>query len=163
MRRRFATLAAMSALALALSASPVFAGTPAEGSSFPAPPIAFDCGSTSLVIVAGMMDYVQRTATTASGNWSSTGTVTLSGVMAEDLAGNAYRVVGTAHFGYSYNAQTGVVVAIVDGHDISQGVTTFKFQFLNEDGGYAGSLNFLQHGSPNGSYLELSSGSCSFA
>ena len=163
MRRRLATLAAMSALALALGASPVSAGTPAQQGSFPAPPMAFDCGSTSLVIVAGMMDYVQRTATTASGNWSSTGTFTLSGVMAVDTDGNAYRVVGSAHFGYSYNAQTGVVVANVDGHDISQGVTTFKFQFLNENGGHAGSLNFLQHGSPNGNYMELSSGSCSFA
>jgi hypothetical protein len=163
MRRRFATLAAMSTLAIALSASPVLAGTPADRSSFPAPPIAFDCGSTSLVIVSGTMNYVERTATNASGNWSSTGTLTLSGVMAEDLDGNSYRVVGSAHFGYSYNAQTGVVIANVDGHDIGQGVTTFKFQFLNSNRERAGSLNFLQHGSPNGNYRELSSGSCSFA
>ncbi len=163
MRRRLATLTAISALALALGASPVFAGSPAERSSFPAPPMAFDCGSTSLVIVSGMMNYVERAATTASGNWSSTGTLTLSRVMATDSDGNAYRVVGSAHFGYSLNAQTGVVTANVDGHDISQGVTTFKFEFLNEDGGHAGSLNFLQHGSPNGNYRELSSGSCSFA
>ncbi len=163
MRRRLATLAAVSALTLALGASPVSAGSPAQHSSFPAPPMVFDCGSTTLVIVSGTMDYVERSATTASGNWSSTGTLTLSQVMATDADGNAYRVVGSAHFGYSYNAQTGIVTANVDGYDISQGVTTFKFQFLNEDGGYAGSLNFLQHGSPNGNYRELSSGSCSFA
>ncbi len=163
MQRRLATLAAISALALALSASPALAGSPAQHISFPAPPMVFDCGSTSLMIVSGTMDYVERTATTASGNWSSTGTLTLSQVMATGSDGNAYRVVGTAHFGYSYNAQTGVVTANVDGHDISQGITTFEFQFLNADGGHVGSLSFLQHGSPNGNYMELSSGSCSFA
>ncbi|MEO8462822.1 MAG: hypothetical protein ABI555_06395 [Chloroflexota bacterium] len=164
MRRRLATLAAVSALALAFGASPVSAaGSRAEHISFPALPIAFDCGSTTLVIVSGTMDYVLRAATAASGNWSSTGTLTLSQVMAEDLEGNAYHVVGAAHFGFSYNAQTGVVTNIVDGQAISGGVTTFKFQFLDEDGGLAGSLNFLQHGSPNGTYNVLSSGSCSFA
>ncbi len=122
--------------------------------------MAFVCGSTRLVIGSGTMNYVERTATTASGNWSSTGTLTLSLVMATDSLGNAYRVVGSAHFGFSYNAQTGVVTSNVDGHDISQGVTTFKFQFLNQDGGHAGSLNFLQHGSPNGNYNVFSPGSC---
>jgi hypothetical protein len=122
----------------------------------------FECGPTSLMIVSGTMDYGQRTATTASGNWSSTGILTLSGVMAQGPNDALYRVVGSAHFGYSYNAQSGVVTANVDGHDISQGVTTFKFQFLDSRGGHAGSLSFLQHGSPNGEYRELSTGSCSF-
>ncbi|MEO7665890.1 MAG: hypothetical protein ABIU97_02525 [Dehalococcoidia bacterium] len=163
MRSRLATLAAVSALTLALGASPVAAGSPAQHSSFPAPPMVFDCGSTTLVIVSGTMNYAERAATTASGNWSSTGTLTLSQVLAEDLEGNVYRVVGSAHFGFSYNAQTGVVTNVVDGRAISEGVTTFKFQFLNADGGNAGSLNFLQHGSSNGTYSVLSSGSCSFA
>lgn len=79
------------------------------------------------------------------------------------LAYGSSLMTWSTHFGYSYNAQTGVVVATVDGYDISQGVTTFKFQFVSRDGGLAGSLNFLQHGSPNGNYLELSPGSCTFA
>jgi hypothetical protein len=161
MRNRVATLAAMTALALALGASPAIAATPAEHLwSIPAGGLAFDCGSTTITTASGTMDYVVRSADTASGNWSLTGTITLSGVGAVDSAGGTYRVIGSAHFGYSYNALTGVVLANIDGHDVSQAVTTFKMQLVGESGGLGGSLNFLQHGSPNGDYLELSAGSC---
>jgi hypothetical protein len=109
------------------------------------------------------MNYVTRSATTASGNWSLTGTITLSGVAAEDRDGHHYDVVGSAHFGYSYNAQTGVVVANIDGNDVSEAVTTFKWQFVSHDGGSKGSLNLIQHVSPNGRGFLLLPGSCNFA
>ena len=163
MRNRVATLAAMTAFALALSASPALAGTPAEHyRSMPIGTMTFDCGSTSIHTTSGTMNYVTRSADTASGNWSLTGTITLSRVVAEDLDGNRYDMVGSAHFGYSYNAQTGIVIANIDGHDVSEAVTTFKFQLVSKGGGLGGSLSFLQHGSPNGNYLELSPGSCTF-
>jgi len=164
MRNRVTRLAAMSALALALSAAPVLAGTPAEHlPSIPAdsmPPIA--CGATTLYLTTGTFGYVTRSSETASGNWSMTGTITASQVRAIDQADNVYRVVGSAHFGFTYNAQTGIVTGW-DGHDFSEGVTTFKLQIIGQDGGIAGSLNFIQHGSPNGSYFMLSPGSCTFA
>lgn len=164
MRNRIATLAAMSALVLALSASPALAGSPAEHyPPIPAGGMAFDCGTTTLTTNSGTMNYVVRSANTVSGNWSLTGTITLSRVTAVDLEGNTYNVIGSAHFGYTYNAQTGTVIANIDGHDVSEAVTTFKFQFVSENGGLAGSLNFLQHGSPNGQYYELSAGTCTFA
>jgi hypothetical protein len=164
MRNRVATLAAMTALALALSASPALAGTPAEHyRSMPIGTMTFDCGSTSIHTTSGTMNYVTRSADTASGNWSLTGTITLSRVVAEDPDGNQYDMVGSAHFGYSYNAQTGIVTATIDGYDVSEAVTTFKFQFVGKDGGIAGSLNLVQHGSPNGHYTEFSAGTCTFA
>ena len=113
-------------------------------------------------VSGGQTAPVRRSADTASGNWSLTGTITLSGVVAEDLDGHHYAVVGSAHFGYSYNAQTGIVIAIIDGHVVSEAVTTFKWQFVSHDGGLGGSLSFLQHASPNGNYFELSPGSCTF-
>lgn len=162
--RKVATLAAMTALALALSASPARAGVPAEHiRSMPAGGMTFDCGSTSIQTTSGAMTYVTRSADTASGNWSLTGTITLSRVTAIDVDGKTYRVVGSAHFGYSYNAQTGIVVANIDGHDVSEAVTTFKFLFIGADGGLGGSLNFVQHASPNGGYFVISSGTCNFA
>jgi len=164
MRNRVATLAAMTAFALALSASPALAGSPAEHYRWmPIGTMTFDCGSTSIHTTSGTMNYVTRSADTASGNWSLTGTITLSRVVAEDLAGNQYDMVGSAHFGYTYNAQTGIVVTTIDGYDVSEAITTFKFQFVSRDGGLAGSLNFVQHGSPNGNYLELTPGTCTFA
>ena len=164
MRNRLATLMAMAAFALAFSASPALAGSPAEHfRSMPAAGLTFDCGSTSIQTTSGTMNYVTRSADTASGNWSLTGTITLSGVVAEDLDGHHYAVVGSAHFGYSYNAQTGIVIAIIDGHVVSEAVTTFKWQFVSHDGGLGGSLSFLQHASPNGNYFELSPGTCTFA
>jgi len=162
-RNRVTTLTAITGLALALSASPALAGTPAEHfRSMPIGTMTFDCGSTTIHTTSGTMNYLTRSADTASGNWSLTGTITLGRVVAEDLVGNQYDMVGSAHFGYSYNAQTGTVIAIIDGHVVSEAVTTFKFQFVSKGGGLGGNLNFLQHGSPNGSYLELSSGSCAF-
>jgi len=164
MRNRIVSLAAMTALAVALSASPAFAASPAEHlRSIPAGGLVFDCGSTIITTASGTMDYVVRSGDTASGNWSLTGTITLSRVRAVDSEGGTYGVVGSAHFGYSYNAQTGVVFANIDGHDVSEAVTIFKFQFIDADGGLGGSLNFVQHGSPNGGYFELSPGSCTFA
>jgi hypothetical protein len=164
MRSRLTILAAMTVVSLALSASPTLAGSPAQHMrSMPAdtmPP--FACGATTLRITTGTLDYVTRSSETASGNWSMTGTITLSDVGAVDQDGDAYRVVGSAHFGFTYNAQTGIVTGS-DGHAFSEGVTTFKFQFVDQDGGLAGSLNFVQHGSPNGSYVELSPGGCAFA
>lgn len=164
MRSRVATLTTMTALALALSASPALAGTPVEHLlSIPANTMpGFTCGAATLQITSGTYDYVTRSSETTSGNWSMTGTVTLNQVVAVDQVGNMYRVVGSAHFGFTYNAQTGVVNGN-DGHDFSEGVTTFKFHFLGQDGGIAGSLNFIEHGSPNGRYVELSPGSCTFA
>ena len=83
MRRRLATLAVVSALALALSASPALAGSPAEHfRSMPVGTMTFDCGSTSLHTTSGTMNYVTRSADTPSGNWSLTGTITLSRVTA---------------------------------------------------------------------------------
>ena len=164
MRNRLAALMAMAAFALAVSASPALAGSPAEHfRSLPAAGMVFDCGSTSIQTTSGTMNYVTRSAYTPSGNWSLTGTITLSRVVAEDLDGNRYDMVGSAHFGYSYNAQTGIVIAIIDGQVVSEAVTTFKFQFVSQGGGLGGSLNFLQHGSPNGNYFELSAGTCTFA
>jgi hypothetical protein len=139
------------------------AGSPAERISLPAEGLTFACGSTSLHTTSGTVTYVTRSADTASGNWSLTGTITLSQVTAVDLEGNTYSVIGSAHFGYTYNAQTGVVVANIDGHDVSEAVTTFKFQFVSKGGGIAGSLNLVQHGSPNGHYTEFSAGTCTFA
>lgn len=164
MRSRLSILAALTTLALALSASSALAGTPAEHLlSIPANTMpAFACGAATLQTTSGTYDYVTRSSETTSGNWSMTGTITLNQVVAADQDGNVYRVVGSAHFGFTYNAQTGVVNGN-DGHDFSEGVTTFKFHFLGQDGGIAGSLNFIQHGSPNGSYFELSPGSCTFA
>ena len=164
MRSRLALLTAMATLALALSASPALAGTPAEHLlSMPAstmPPIA--CGATTVTMTSGTFDYVTRASETVSGNWSMTGTITASEVRADDGDGNAYSVVGSAHFGFTYNAQTGIVTGN-DGHDFSEGVTTFKLQILAAGGGIVGSMNFIEHGSPNGSYFVLEPGSCSFA
>ena len=164
MRNRVAALAAMSALALALSASPALAGSPAEHfRSIPAAGLAFACGPTTLTTTSGTMDIVTRTDTSTSGNWIQTGTVTLHHVLAVDSDSNEYDVTGTEHWGFSYNAQTGIVIANVDGYDISQGITTFKFQFVGKGGGLAGSLALVQHISPNGNYIEFWPGSCTFA
>ena len=65
MRRRIATLAAVSVFALALGASPALAGTPAEHfRSMPAGGMTFDCGSTSIQTTSGTMDYITRSADT---------------------------------------------------------------------------------------------------
>jgi hypothetical protein len=164
MRNRIATLAAMAALALALGASPVMAGSPAEHyRMIPIDGLVFACGATTITTTSGTIEEVTRTATDAAGNWMQTGTGTLRAVGAVDAGGHAYSVVGTTHWGLRYNEQTGVIVGVVDGYDVSGAITTFKFQFLSQGGGRVGSLNFIQRVSPNGNYQFLSPGDCMFS
>lgn len=105
MRRRLVTLAAMSALALALSASPAFAGSPASG-GFTGPMVHLALDATSLGSapcgVSGERVYTFTQGTMLvvypagaldadglhAGHW------TLVNAWATDLAGKAYRVVG---------------------------------------------------------------------
>ncbi len=161
MHRRFAALAALSALALALSASPAFAGSPAEHYSLDAVGITFDCGTTNYSVTSGTFEIVTRTATSSSGNWIQSGTVTARNVVAL-AAGKGYRVVGVEHYNETFNARTGVVVAVIDGNPVSQAVTTVKFQLISsQGGGTADSVDLVQHVSPNGHYNEFVPGSCS--
>jgi hypothetical protein len=164
MRRRVATLAAVSALALALSASPASAGSPAVHVSVPAAGIGFWCGTdappapptyTVPLTSTGTFSFVTRTATSPSGNWILTGTLTPRNVVVEDAAGNEYSVVGVEHFSETLNARTGPV-AVIDGDPVSQATFTGKFQIV----GTADSFNLVQHGSPNGTFNEFVLGTC---
>ncbi len=111
MRRRLATLAAMSALALALSATPAFAaGSPATHDSYAATlyPGPIHCGANTYMLVAGTVDSVTHVSISASGNVSFTETITAHGVVAENVVTHAlYRVVGVEHFGLQANAGSG--------------------------------------------------------
>ena len=77
MRRRIATLAAVSVFALALGAAPALAGSPAVHLSWEAapanPPI--HCGANTYTIVSGYIDAVMHEGTSASGNLNYAGTV----------------------------------------------------------------------------------------
>jgi hypothetical protein len=148
MRRRLATLAAMSVLALALSAAPALAGSPATHDSWLATdaPGPLPCGANTYMLVAGTINQVLREGTSASGNVSFTETITAHGVVAENvLTGAFYRVVGVEHFGFLANAGSG------------QMTWMFKMQIL----GTGDSLNVVYRFAADGSVVEHNVGTCS--
>jgi hypothetical protein len=149
MRRHVATFAAMSALALALSASPALAGSPAVHSSFDAAsPSLIVCGANTYKIVSGTLDVVSHVGTSASGNFNGAFTFTVHNVVVENQADHKlYDVVGAERYGGTVNAQTGG----------SQWVDyLFKFRIL----GTADSLNTIWRTSPSGVDSFFGPGNC---
>jgi hypothetical protein len=149
MRRRIATLAAMSVFALALSAAPALAGSPAVHQSWDAastnPPI--QCGANTYIIMSGTIDEVMHAGASASGNLNFAATVRATNVTVEDQNGNLYVVVGAEHFGGTINTRTGG----------SQDITVFKLLVV----GTADSINLVMRTMPNGDFNIFGPGTCS--
>lgn len=147
MRRRIATLAAMSVFALALSAAPALAGSPAvHGWVAATDSGSIACGATTYTFKSGTFEIVMHFVTSASGNTTFRATYRASNAMVADQFGNPYRVVGAEPFGGTVNAKTGV----------SQGITVFKFQVV----GTADSLNVVLRQMPNGDFNVFGPGTC---
>jgi hypothetical protein len=148
MRRRIATLAAMSVFVLALSAAPALAGSPVIRGSVPAAESgSISCGSNTYTFQeGGSFDWIMHFVTSASGNTTFRATYRASNAMVADQHGNLYRVVGAEPFGGTVNAKTGV----------SQGITVFKFQVV----GTADSLNVVLRQMPNGDFNVFGPGTC---
>ena len=151
MRRRIATLAAMSMFALALGATPALAGSPAVHLSWDAasnnPPI--HCGANTYIIMSGTIDEVMHAGASASGNLNFAATVRATNVTAEDQNGNLYPVVGAEHFGGTINTRTGR----------SQDITVFKLRVV----GTGDSINLVMRTMPNGDFNIFGPGTCSVA
>lgn len=149
MRRRIATLAAVSVFALALGAAPALAGSPAVHLSWEAapanPPI--HCGPNTYTIVSGYIDAVMHEGTSASGNLNFAGTVRVSNVVVRDQDLASHRTVGAEHFGATVNATSG-------GY---QDITVFKLQIV----GTGDSLNVVLRTMPNGEFHSFGPGTCS--
>ena len=122
MPRRLATLAVMSALALALSASPALASSPSDDagpgahhpsvvvtrSSSPVAGMVVACGSTIYTVTSGTSELVVRMwPATASGDVHGTETWTLKHVRVVDQYGRHHRVTGFQQFDGTYNRNTG--------------------------------------------------------
>jgi hypothetical protein len=152
MRLRVAALAAVSALTLALSVSPVLANGPAVHDSFPVAGDVFVCGANTYTVTSGTLSVVMHEGNSASGNLNGTFTGTPMRVVAVDQDGNEYSIVGAIWFGFSFNAQTGGF----------QTTSTGKLQIVSKGGGTADSVNVVFHISPNGDINSFDFGTCAF-
>jgi hypothetical protein len=150
MRRFVAMLAAVSALALALSASPALANGPAVHSSFPVTGDVFVCGANTYTITSGTVSVVMHEGSSTSGNLNGTFTGTPKRVVAVDEDGNVYSIVGAVWSGFTFNAQTGGF----------QTTFTGKLQIVSQGGGTADSVNVVFHISPNGDVNDFDFGTC---
>jgi hypothetical protein len=124
MRRRLATLAAVSMFALALGASPTLAaGSPLTHASFPATVLNDQGPLCGYTFASGEVTYVFSTADALDGAIEAAH-VTLHNVVAE-RAGASYKVVGVEIF-----------------NDL-KGHLTMKMMFVSHGGGIADSLNVV--------------------
>ena len=152
MRRRIAALAALFALALALSFSPVLANGPAVHDSFSVVGTVFVCGDNTYTVTSGTVSAVMHEGSSASGNLNGTFTGTPTRVVAVDQDGNEYSIVGAVWSGFSFTAQTGGF----------QTTFTGKLQIVSKGGGTADSVNVVFHISPNGDFNSFDFGTCAF-
>jgi hypothetical protein len=149
MRRRIATLAAMSVFALALGATPALAGSPAVHLSWDAasnnPPI--HCGASTYTVMSGTIDAVVHQGASASGNTNYAATFRSSNVVVQDQNLVSYRTVGAEHSGVTFNITTGR----------SQDIVVFKLRVV----GTGDSLNVILRTMPNGDFNIFGPGTCS--
>jgi hypothetical protein len=134
---------------VALGAGPAAADA-ATHSSFPAAGAVFACGDTSYTAVTGTVKFVYQENESASGILEVTGTITPIGVTLQDPAGNVYKLSGAGWFGGTFNPSTGT----------GQFTDTEKFQIIARSGGVAGTVNIVEHMSPNGKITDFNFGNC---
>ena len=150
MRRRFAALAAAAVFALALSAAPVVAGSPAVPGDWSQE---IKCGLNTYAI-SGTLSEIDQGGTSASGNSHGAAHLTVSSGTATnvpleyDASGKviSYRVVGMEMFGGTANARTGR----------AQETWRVKFQIV----GTGDSVNVVVRSGPNGDMRTIDVGTC---
>jgi hypothetical protein len=137
---RSGAVGAMAAVAcgvvvLGLSAGPVSANQPAFHFEEDVAGDTFVCESTSYTVTSGSIKFVGHEGESESGNTNFTFTLTPQNVVAEDPAGNVYKIAGAFWVGGTTNAQTGS----------EQFTLTDKFQVVERGGGSVDSVNATFH------------------
>lgn len=153
MRRRLATLAALSVIAIVFSAAPVLARPAVSGPlrtiSFPATWLGSMCGYTfTSGNISEVFNIDGAIADPDTGEWLyiPAAHVRLSNVWAEDNAGTSYRVLGVE------------IYSDLNGH------LTAKLMFVGQGGGIADSINIIARTYPSGElHFGFDLGTCSFA
>ena len=136
---RSGTVGAMAAVAsgvvLGLSAAPVSANQPAIHFEEDPAGDTFVCESTSYTVTSGSIKFTIHEGESKSGNTNFTVTLTPQNVVAEDPAGNVYKIAGAFWVGGTTNAQSGS----------EQFTLTDKFQIVERGVGSVGSVNVTFH------------------
>lgn len=115
----------------------------------PAVGAVFTCqGGVTYSVIAGSIRIVMNETTSASGNFSFTGTIVPHDVTAVSSQGGTFRIVGSTWFGGSFNAQSGNTVMTDTAH----------FQILGPNGP-VGSVQQTFHVGSN-STVTLDKGTC---
>lgn len=132
--RSVRVLIAVSVLLGALAA-PAMASQPAFRFTEDVTGGVFGCAGDSYTITSGELRIVAHEGETSSGNTNWTVTITPSKVVAEDSAGNPYRIVGAVWFGETVNANS----------EGFQATLTAKLQIVGQGVGKADSVNLTAH------------------
>jgi hypothetical protein len=137
MRRAVRAVVALTsgAALLSIGATPASANQPAFHFEEDVAGDTFVCESTTYSIMSGSIKFTIHEGESESGNTNFTVTVTPQKVVAEDPAGNLYKIVGAFWVGGTTNAQRGS----------EQFTLTDKFQVVERGGGAVDSVNVTFH------------------
>jgi len=135
LERAVAVIAMSVVAALGVLAGPSSANQPAFHFEEDVTGLTFVCESTTYTITSGSIKLTAHEGESESGNANFTFTLTPQKVVAEDPAGNAYRIVGAFWVGGTFNAQRGS----------EQFTLTDKFQIVTRGGGSVDSVNVTFH------------------
>jgi len=128
------TLAAAAAL-VGIGIAPAWASQPAFHDEVEVTGDAFVCDETTYTIRSGSIKLTIHEGESESGNTNFTVTVTPQHVVAEDPAGNEYKIAGAFWVGGTTNAQRGS----------EQFTLTDKFQIIERGGGSVDNVNVTFH------------------
>ena len=106
------------------------------------------CGATPLT-VTGYFETVTSMTLDASGVFHITSTGVPRGVTLDDGTGHTYFLRGATHFSGKFGDAGPIVLTSTD-----------KFSIVSAGGGLLGSVNGVEHSSPNGNVFAFDLGSC---
>ena len=146
--RRTAAAGSVITAALAMTATPSYAGNSAQHTTFDPTGAVFSCANGDITVTGGLVDETSHLATDGDGTHHITYTITPREVTAEDAHGTPYTITGASH-----------TTALIAGDELRLVTDSSHFVIRGPDGMY-GSVSLVDHYNATGRSFTTSLGDC---
>ena len=146
--RRTAATGSVVTAALAMSATPSYAGNSTQHTTFDPTGAVFSCANGDLTVTGGVVDETSRFGTDGDGTLHINYTITPHQVTAEDARGTAYTITGASH-----------TTARIVGDDLRLVTDSSHFAIRRPDGIY-GYVSLVDHYNATSRSFTMTLGDC---
>jgi hypothetical protein len=134
--------------ALAILATPSYAGNPAQHTTSDPTGAVFSCANGDLTVTGGVVDETSRFATGADGTLHIMYTITPHEVTAQDARGRSYTITGASH-----------TTAVIVGDELRLATDSSHFVIRGRDGVY-GYVSLVDHYNATSRSFTMALGDC---